>query len=206
MKAPSATSEPETPETPGTPEATEAVVRDRRAIVDRRALQGEIEAIVAADLADAERRQRVVAVLKDGYAAGVAEVRRRFEAGGPGSLAVRAQCHLVDQLIRVVHDHVFQHLYPMANPTDAERLALVAVGGYGRGELAPHSDVDLLFLLPYKLTAHGEQVVEAMLYLLWDNRPRRAGGRGHALFAVGPGLQGGPRDPLGGRLPAPGPG
>jgi [protein-PII] uridylyltransferase len=159
MNSSSATSEPET---------TETVVRDRRAIVDRRALQTELEAIVAADLAEAERRRRVVAVLKDGFAAGVAEVRRRFEAGAPGSLAVRAQCHLVDQLVRVVHDHVFQHLYPMANPTDAERLALVAVGGYGRGELAPHSDVDLLFLLPYKLTPHGEQVVEAMLYLLWD--------------------------------------
>ena len=118
----SATSEPETTQT------SETVVRDRRAIVDRRALQGELEAIVAADLADVERRRRVVAVLKDGFAAGVAEVRRRFEAGGPGSLAVRAQCHLVDQLVRVVHDHVIQHLYPLANPTDAERLALVAVG------------------------------------------------------------------------------
>jgi [protein-PII] uridylyltransferase len=125
MNTPSAalTSEPESL---GTPETD---LRDRRAIVDRRALQGEIEAIVAADLADAERRQRVVAVLKNGFAAGVAEVRRRFEGGGPGSLAVRGQCHLVDQLVRVVHDHVIQHLYPLANPTDAQRLALVAVGG-----------------------------------------------------------------------------
>ena len=44
-----------------------------------------------------------------------------------------------------------------------ERFAIVAVGGYGRGELAPLSDVDLLFLLPYKRTPRVEQVVEAML-------------------------------------------
>ena len=58
--------------------------------------------------------------------------------------------------------------YPLANPTSAEKLTLAAVGGYGRGELAPFSDIDLLFLLPYKLTPHGEQVVEFMLYRLWD--------------------------------------
>ena len=56
----------------------------------------------------------------------------------------------------------------MANPTAGERLAVVAVGGYGRGELAPHSDVDLLFLHPYKRTAHIEQMIEFLLYRLWD--------------------------------------
>ena len=47
-------------------------------------------------------------------------------------------------------------------------MAIVATGGYGRGLLAPFSDVDLLFLLPYKQTPWGESVVEYMLYLLWD--------------------------------------
>jgi [protein-PII] uridylyltransferase len=81
---------------------------------------------------------------------------------------VRDNCFLIDQIVPAIHDHVTGHLFPLANPSKAERLALVAVGGYGRGELAPHSDVDLLFLLPYKLTPHGEQVIEAILYLLWD--------------------------------------
>src|SRR3546814_12141189 len=71
-------------------------------------------------------------------------------------------------MIRVVYDHADQRLYPLANPSTGERLSLVAVGGYGRGELAPQSDIDLLFLLPYKLTPRSEQVVEEILYLLWD--------------------------------------
>ena len=47
-------------------------------------------------------------------------------------------------------------------------MAIVATGGYGRGLLAPGSDIDLLFLLPYKQTPWGESVVEYMLYMLWD--------------------------------------
>jgi [protein-PII] uridylyltransferase len=45
---------------------------------------------------------------------------------------------------------------------------MVAVGGYGRGELAPYSDIDLLFLLNYKVSPHTEQVIEYVLYMLWD--------------------------------------
>src|SRR5262249_41216954 len=81
---------------------------------------------------------------------------------------MREQCFLMDQLIRALFDLVIDEIYPLANPTSGERLALVAVGGYGRGELAPYSDIDLLFLLPYKLTPHTEQVLEYLLYLLWD--------------------------------------
>ena len=47
-------------------------------------------------------------------------------------------------------------------------MTIIAVGGYGRGGLAPGSDIDLLFLLPYKQTPWGEQVVEYILYMLWD--------------------------------------
>jgi [protein-PII] uridylyltransferase len=53
-------------------------------------------------------------------------------------------------------------------------------GGYGRGTLAPGSDVDLLFLLPYKQTAWGESMVEAILYILWDLKLKV----GHATRSV----------------------
>ncbi|MGE3150207.1 MAG: [protein-PII] uridylyltransferase [Pseudorhodoplanes sp.] len=73
-----------------------------------------------------------------------------------------------DEIIRVLFDFVSQHLYPSQNPSEAERMAIIATGGYGRGLLAPGSDIDLLFLLPYKQTAWGESVAEAILYCLWD--------------------------------------
>ena len=68
----------------------------------------------------------------------------------------------------MLYDLAIETVYPLANPTEGEKMAIVAVGGYGRGELAPYSDIDLLFLLPYKRTPHNEQVIEFLLYLLWD--------------------------------------
>ena len=73
-----------------------------------------------------------------------------------------------DELIHLIYDFTVHHIYRATNPTEAERMAVIATGGYGRALLAPGSDVDLLFLHPYKLTAWGESVVEYILYLLWD--------------------------------------
>ena len=58
--------------------------------------------------------------------------------------------------------------FPSHNPTEAEKLSIISVGGYGRREMAPFSDVDLLFLTPYKMTPWSENVIETVLYLLWD--------------------------------------
>ena len=60
------------------------------------------------------------------------------------------------------------NVYRASNRSSGERIAIMAVGGYGRGEMAPHSDVDIAFLTPSKQTAWCEQVIEAMLYFLWD--------------------------------------
>ena len=68
----------------------------------------------------------------------------------------------------MIFDFAIHHVYRVKNPSAAERMSIVAVGGYGRGTLAPGSDVDLLFLLPYKQTPWGEQIVEYILYMLWD--------------------------------------
>lgn len=146
-----------------------AEIENPRAIVNRRRLTQRLEEICHDGAAGPKQRQAVLALLKEALAAGRAEVRRRFEDdGASGTATVRAEAYLVDQMIRVVYDHVGQRLYPLANPSTGERLSLIAVGGYGRGELAPQSDIDLLFLLPYKITPRSEQVVEEILYLLWD--------------------------------------
>jgi [protein-PII] uridylyltransferase len=144
---------------------TTATVNPRE-IIDRRRLLDDLRGVAKAE--GTERRTPFAERLKTTYRAGYDEIRRRFEEGGSGTVAVREHCFLMDQLVRALHDFVTQHVYPLANPTKGEHLSIVAVGGYGRGELAPHSDVDLLFLLPYKPTPYTEQVIEYILYTLWD--------------------------------------
>src|SRR6201998_3067801 len=77
-------------------------------------------------------------------------------------------CFVQDEIIRILFSAATRHLYHSPIPSVAERMAVVATGGYGRGLMAPESDIDLLFILPYKQTAWGEQVAEAILYCLWD--------------------------------------
>ncbi|WGD52310.1 [protein-PII] uridylyltransferase [Bradyrhizobium sp. CB1650] len=77
-------------------------------------------------------------------------------------------CHVQDEIIRILYSAATRHLYRSPIPSGAERMSVVATGGYGRGLMAPESDIDLLFILPYKQTAWGEQVAEAILYCLWD--------------------------------------
>jgi [protein-PII] uridylyltransferase len=140
----------------------------QRAIIDRGALSDAI-AIIVTDTAAAKQREEIVALLQQALASGRAEIARRLiEAPARGHQSAAEQAFLVDQLVRLIYDHVATNLYPVGNRSTAERLALVAVGGYGRGEMAPHSDVDIAFITPYKRTAWAEQVVEAMLYFLWD--------------------------------------
>jgi [protein-PII] uridylyltransferase len=136
-------------------------------IVSRDRLAAELDALARDGYSDALRPQ-VLAMLKATLDRGRAVVRHRFEAGGSGSECVRQNCHLADQAICALADFAIAHVYPTAGATTGEAFDIAATGGYGRGELAPCSDIDLLFLLPYKLTARTEQVVEYMLYILWD--------------------------------------
>jgi [protein-PII] uridylyltransferase len=154
-----------------------AIIRQRE-IIDRRAL-AEALSELAVDSTTPDRAP-VVALVREALDRGRTEIRQRFEDGGSAAHCIAEQCFLVDQLIRILFDFVLERVYPLANPTEGEKLAVVAVGGYGRGEMAPYSDVDLLFLLPYKQTPHTEQVVEYLLYLLWDLRLKV----GHATRSI----------------------
>jgi [protein-PII] uridylyltransferase len=97
-----------------------------------------------------------------------ARARADLEATGCGRDCARNLSLFQDELIRLIYDFITAHVYRAANPSSAERLSVIATGGYGRGLMAPKSDIDLLFLRPYKQTAWGESVVESMLYFLWD--------------------------------------
>ncbi|MEM9755384.1 MAG: DUF294 nucleotidyltransferase-like domain-containing protein, partial [Pseudomonadota bacterium] len=80
----------------------------------------------------------------------------------------RAYAYLTDGIVRTAFTVARARLHPNPTPTDAEHIALMAVGGYGRGEMAPHSDVDLLFVTPWKRAGWVESVIESTLYILWD--------------------------------------
>ncbi|MEM9970331.1 MAG: [protein-PII] uridylyltransferase, partial [Pseudomonadota bacterium] len=136
-------------------------------IFDADAVNAAIDACVA-ESGKGVRGACVVA-LKDALKTGRQRIADAFEAR---PLAARpmilAQAYLMDQVVQTVLDVARTRLHPNPNPTDGERLALLAVGGYGRGEMAPHSDVDLLFLMPWKITPWAESLIESMLYIFWD--------------------------------------
>ena len=115
-----------------------------------------------------EARPAVLERLKELLRTARAEAARQLDADGKGRRCAQGLAAFQDELIRLVYDYTVGHVYRATNPSAAERMAVVATGGYGRGLLAPFSDVDLLFVLPYKQTPWGESVVEYMLYLLWD--------------------------------------
>lgn len=141
----------------------------QRDIIDRKALFARFSEMAAWSGIGTRNRGEVLAIFKQALGAGNAEIRRRFETErARGSDIVRAQSFLIDQLIKVLYDTAATYVYPLANPTTGEQIAIVATGGYGRGELAPYSDIDLMFLLNYKRTPGTEQVIEYMLYMLWD--------------------------------------
>ena len=101
-------------------------------------------------------------------------------ATGKGTRCAMNLSAAEDEIIRAVHYFAVRDVYPVDNPSGAEMISIAAVGGYGRGTLAPGSDIDLLFILPYKQTPWGEQITEYILYMLWDLGQKV----GHAVRSV----------------------
>ena len=116
-------------------------------------------------------RRLTVAILSEAITDGRTAIATAFAARPFEARATtRAYSFLTDCVILSTLSLVTEAMHPLPNPTEAERIAVIAVGGYGRGEMAPFSDVDLLFLTPYKITPWAESVIESMLYILWDLR------------------------------------
>src|SRR5712672_2707536 len=138
-------------------------------LLDTDAMSAELGRL-ARDFAGRERELRIAVAqrLKAAHADARIVAEQLLLEDRNGRRCAERLCRLQDDIIMVLYDFVAKHLYPSQSPSDAERMAVVATGGYGRGLMAPGSDIDLLFLLPYKQTAWGESVAEAILYCLWD--------------------------------------
>src|ERR1044071_1322723 len=97
-------------------------------------------------------------------------LRLRHQAGGGGREVCASRASLIDVLLR----HIFAAAAAAAQEKTQAKIipvSLVALGGYGRGELNPASDVDLMFLHPHTGRVVPEpiaQTVEQVLYFLWD--------------------------------------
>ena len=145
------------------------ILPQRRAIIDRRAVADALSALLPGSTDATALRNAGTTILKAALDIGRAEIARRLAAAPTrGSETASAYAFLTDQILRLIYDFTVERLYPISNRSSAERLTLIAVGGYGRGEMALHSDVDIAFLTPWKQTSWSEQVIESMLYSMWD--------------------------------------
>lgn len=121
------------------------------------------------DILTGPGRPALLALFQKALQEGGEILRERHLAGGSGRYVVRGRAYLIDLLLR--------RLYRLARISvtrgeharkTTRKFSLVAIGGYGRGELSPYSDVDLLFLLPDGVHPEFGLQVERMLYFLWD--------------------------------------
>ena len=115
-------------------------------------------------------RGDVLSLFKQTLTDAIAFAKKRFDAGRLDGLeTARLLASIHDDIVRALFDYTTTHVQRVSNPTKAEYISLCAVGGFGRGEMAPESDLDLLFLISdNKGSAYTEQVTEYILYMLWD--------------------------------------
>ncbi len=144
-------------------------VHNRRAIVNRKSFVRELEEQAKWVGYSPDTRNNFLQIFRAALYRGVGEVRRRFEEEHiNGAEVVLADAYLVDHLVRGIYDFAIKYVYPVPDSATGEPMAIAATGGYGRAELSPFSDIDLMFLLPHGSAPQTKQLVEFILYMLWD--------------------------------------
>ncbi|MEL7481188.1 MAG: [protein-PII] uridylyltransferase [Pseudomonadota bacterium] len=162
---------------PVEPQLVEAPFRSNRLprpwriedIVDGRKLRVQLTAAALAGAGrENEVRARALDLLHTALFRGRMIAQERLQAGADGLDTARLLSAVQDAVMSALYDFTTTHVFRARNPTEGERLSVLAVGGYGRHVLAPSSDIDLLFLRQYKVSPWAESVIEYMLYALWD--------------------------------------
>jgi [protein-PII] uridylyltransferase len=149
-------------------------------LFDREAIEAKLERRRAKHKNDeAAFRRAAVAVFAAALEDGRAEAQRALEDGGGGRACARALSDLEDEMIRAVHDMAVRLAQPEGS-AEAKGLTILAVGGYGRGMLAPGSDIDLLFLIDDEKDTASAKLIETILYVLWDLKQKV----GHATRTI----------------------
>jgi [protein-PII] uridylyltransferase len=131
-------------------------------------VRAEISATEQSDLPGARLQGDVTKRLKPVLGSVREAIAQHFSLHSDGMATGRALTAVMDETLAGLYRIASLVVYPSASQTVADSMQVVALGGYGRGVLAPYSDVDVMFLLPYKRTARAEQIVEFVLYVLWD--------------------------------------
>src|ERR1700752_2681609 len=114
-------------------------------LIDGEALRGDMTALTAATAGDGSgkaARSGVLQLLKGRLAGGRPIAEPRLQEDGRGPACAARLSHLMDEIIRALYDFAASHVYRVKNRSSAERMAVVAVGGYGRGTLAPGGALD----------------------------------------------------------------
>jgi len=159
-------------------------------LLDVEGLKRDLAELARTTPGTAALRPAGLALVKAAFTEGRARVRRAVEEPPGGSVggglqglaAARALSALQDAIIQLIYGFAMAHLHP---GNTAVRITIAATGGYGRGELAPGSDIDLLFLRPARPAAGDESIIEFILYMLWDLGLKV----GHATRSVAEGLR-----------------
>ncbi len=133
----------------------------RRGLLDSPAL----EAALAVQTGDGSGT--ALALFRTALQASRQQLKEHFLDNTPATELVHGRAQVIDQLLI----HVWRRLVAIAPPdhkTTTNDIALIAVGGYGRGELHPGSDIDLLILLQNDNHVHYQARLEQFLMFLWD--------------------------------------
>ena len=123
-------------------------------------------------VAEDNLRSSIANILSNANVKGRLEIQSHFEKSPfESAKTIASYSFLKDKLISLAFDVVQTTLQSSKNKqTNLDYISIIAVGGYGRAEMAPHSDVDLLFLTQAKPSKRVQKIIEDILYILWDMR------------------------------------